>query len=115
LGAPETCLSDTLTAKLKLTLKELGHPHQPIPIHCDNATAVGISNGTVKQQRLRSMEMRHFYVCDQVRRKIYDVQYHPGLENLSDYNSKHFEVGHHLKVRPVYVHTCNSPYISHGQ
>ena len=97
---------------LKLTLEEFGHPQPPIPIHCDNATAVGIANDTVKKQRSRLMEMRCFYVCDQVCRKIYNVQYHPGLENLGDYNSKHFEVGHHLKVRPVYVHTRNSPLFS---
>ena len=31
-----------------LTLEELGHPQPPIPIHCDNATAAGIANGTIK-------------------------------------------------------------------
>jgi hypothetical protein len=40
-----------------LTLKELGHPQPKAPIHCDNATAAGIANNTVKRQWLRSMEM----------------------------------------------------------
>ena len=44
----------------RLTLAELGHPQPPTPIHCDNATAVGIVNNTVKKQRARSMEMRYF-------------------------------------------------------
>jgi hypothetical protein len=35
---------------LRLTLQELGHPQPPTPINCDNETAVGIYNGTVKQQ-----------------------------------------------------------------
>ncbi len=30
-----------------LTLKELGHPQPKTPIHCNNATAVGIANNTV--------------------------------------------------------------------
>jgi len=47
-----------------LTLEELGHPQPKTPIHCDNATAVGIANNTVKQQRSRSMEMIYFWVCD---------------------------------------------------
>ena len=47
-----------------LTLAELGHPQPPTPIHCDNATALGISNGTIKKQRSYSMEMQYFYVCD---------------------------------------------------
>ena len=84
---------------LKLTLKELGHPHPATPIHCDNTTMVGITNGTLKQQRSWSMEMRFFYMCDQVLlQKLFDVQYHPGLENLGDYSSKHHDAGHHIKV-----------------
>ena len=30
----------------------------PMPVHCDNLTATGIANDTVKKQRSRSMEMR---------------------------------------------------------
>jgi hypothetical protein len=33
-----------------MTLEELGHPQPKTPIHCDNATAVGIVNNTVKRQ-----------------------------------------------------------------
>jgi len=40
-----------------MTLEELGHPQPKTPVHCDNATAVGIANNTVKRQRSRSMEM----------------------------------------------------------
>ena len=35
---------------IKLTLEELGHPQDDVSTHCDNTTAVGIANGTVKQQ-----------------------------------------------------------------
>ena len=31
-----------------LTLKELGHPQPKTPVHCDNATTIGIANNTVK-------------------------------------------------------------------
>ena len=33
---------------IRLTLKEMGHPQPPTPIHVDNTTAVGIVNGTIK-------------------------------------------------------------------
>ena len=33
---------------IQLTLAELRHPQLPTPIHCDNATATGIANGTIK-------------------------------------------------------------------
>ena len=58
----------------RLILEELGHPQPPMPIHCDNETAVGIVNGTVKRQRSRMMEMRYFYACDQVEKGYFDVR-----------------------------------------
>ena len=42
------------------TLSDMGHPQPKTPVHCDNATAVGIGNNTIKRQRSRSMEMRFF-------------------------------------------------------
>ena len=39
-----------------LILEEMGHPQPPTPVHCDNKTATGIANGTVKKYRSRSME-----------------------------------------------------------
>jgi hypothetical protein len=44
----------------RLTLEELGHPQPKTPINCDNATAVGIANNTVKRQQSCSMEMQYF-------------------------------------------------------
>ncbi len=36
----------------KATLKDLGHPQPKIPVHCDNTTAVGITNNTIKQHEV---------------------------------------------------------------
>ena len=81
-------------------LEEMGHKQPPTPMHCDNVTATGIVNDTVKKQRSRSMEMRYFWITDQVDRKIYKVQWHPGQENLADYLTTHFESWHHITVIP---------------
>ena len=94
---------------IRLILQEMGHPQPPTPIHCDNATAVGIANNTVKRHRSRPMEMRYFYTCDQVEEGNFNVQWHPGLENLGDYSTKHHEASHHINVRPIYLHTKTSP------
>eukprot|EP00804_Cyclotella_cryptica_P023697 CCRYP_019320-RA/>CCRYP_019320-RA protein AED:0.37 eAED:0.35 QI:0/0/0/1/1/1/6/0/1607 len=56
----------------RLILEELGHHQPPTPIHCDNATATGIANDTIKKQRSRSMEMRFFWVTDQVQQRYFD-------------------------------------------
>jgi hypothetical protein len=35
----------------RLTLEEMGHPQPPTLVHCDNSTALGIANNSVKKQR----------------------------------------------------------------
>jgi hypothetical protein len=42
------------------TLADMGHLQPKTPVHCDNATAVGIANNTIKRQHSRSMEIRFF-------------------------------------------------------
>jgi len=59
------------------TLGDLGHPQPKMPVHCDNATAVGIANTTVKRQRSRAMEMRFFWIGDKVAQDMYQVAWHP--------------------------------------
>jgi hypothetical protein len=94
---------------IRLILQELGHPQPPTPIHCDNSTAAGIANNTVKRQRSRSMEMRYFWIADQVARHQFDVRWHPGQENMGDYHTKTHPTSHHVRVRPYYLHEANSP------
>jgi hypothetical protein len=94
---------------LRITLAEMGHPQPPTPIHCDNSTAVGIANDTVKRQRSRAMEMRYFWVTDQVTNKQILVSWHPGAENLGDYVTKQHNGKHHQTVRPLYTHQPRSP------
>jgi hypothetical protein len=94
---------------LKLTLEDLGHKQPTIPVHCNNATAVGIANNTIKWQRLRAMEMRYFWTCKKDAQNVYSFQWHPGTENLADYQSKNHPGTHHTAVRPYYLHEKNSP------
>ena len=55
------------------------------------------------------MEMRFFWVTDQVKNGSFNVLWHPGKENLADYFTKHFEAAHHISVRPWYLHNYHSP------
>jgi hypothetical protein len=72
---------------------------------------VGIASNTVKLQRSRLMEMWFFWVGDKVAQEMYDITWHPGMENLADYQSKHHIGSHHVAVRPYYLHQENSPRI----
>jgi hypothetical protein len=93
----------------RLTLNKMGHPQPKTPVHCDNATAVGIANNSMKQQCSRSKEMRFFWVGDMSAQGMYDITWHPRVENLADYQSKHHLGSHHVNVRPWYLHMENSP------
>ena len=93
----------------RLVLEELRHPQPATPVHCENSTAVSIANDTVKKQQSRAMEMRFFWITDQVLIGNFNVTWHPGQENLADYFTKHFDARHHQDVRPWYLHMDNSP------
>jgi hypothetical protein len=71
-----------------LTLAKMGHPQPKTPVHCNNATAVGIANNTIKRQRSWSMEMRYLWTCKKDAQGMYSYKWHPGQENLADYQSK---------------------------
>ena len=94
---------------IRLTLKEMGHPQPPTPIHVDNTTAVGIVNGTIKRQRSRAMNMRYFWLLCQEAQKVLTVRYHPGQENLGDMPTKHHNGAQTQRARPFYLQTRHSP------
>ena len=73
---------------LRLTLHKLVHPQLPTPTHVDNTTAVGIVNSTIKRQRSGAMNMRYFWLLCQEAQPILNVRYHPGQENLGNYQIK---------------------------
>ncbi len=70
---------------IRLILQELGHPQPATPIHCNNSTAAGIANNTVKCQQSCLMEMQYFWIADQVAHKQFNVKWHPRLVNMGDY------------------------------
>jgi hypothetical protein len=87
-----------------MTLEELGHPQPKTQVHCNNATAIGIINNTIKCQCSGLIEMRYFGVSDKVAQDSYHVKWHPGQENLANYQSKHHIGAHHQAVCPWYLH-----------
>jgi hypothetical protein len=87
----------------------MGHPQPKPPVHCNNATAVGIANNTIKRQHSRSTEMVLFWIGDKVAQEMYAQNWHLGQENLADYQSKHYLGSHHIAVRTGYLHMENSP------
>ena len=58
---------------MRLGLQEMGQPQPATTIHCFNMTATEIENDMIKKQCSRSMEMRFFWVTDQVKNGIMDM------------------------------------------
>ena len=95
---------------IRLTFEELGHPQPPTPMYCNNETAAGIANNTVKRQPSHSMEIRYFYIGNLVKHEIVNVKWHPGKENLADYASKHQDAKHNKTVQRLYLQYPKSPH-----
>jgi hypothetical protein len=90
---------------MRITLEELGHPQPATPLKTDNRTACGIMNGTVKQTRIKAMDMRYYWLRDRVRQKQFNVFWERGINNLADYPTKHHSGAHHRKVREIYLYS----------
>eukprot|EP00957_Ditylum_brightwellii_P080181 6098390-Ditylum_brightwellii.AAC.1 len=73
----------------------MGHPHPDTTIHCNNSTAVGIANQTIKQQCSRSMNMHFFLILHQIQQDNFSSKWHPGQETLADYPTKNHPAAHH--------------------
>jgi hypothetical protein len=71
----------------QLTLAEMGHPQPKTLMHCNNTTAISITNNSIKRQHSRSMEMQFFWVGDKIAQNLYGLSWHPRKENLADYQS----------------------------
>jgi hypothetical protein len=63
---------------LRTTLEEMGYPQPPTPVQTDNSTACGITNDNIKQQRLRAIDMRFYWIRDRVQQKQFNIYWAPG-------------------------------------
>ena len=54
-------------------------------------------------QRSKDTEMCYFYSRDQVEQESFNMKWHPGQENLGDYQNKNHMGKHHVHLRPVRV------------
>ena len=83
---------------IRTVLQEMGWPQPPTIVECDNTTAAGIANDTVKPKRR---------VRDRVRQGQFKFHWSPGNNNLADYFTKHFPPSYHTEIRPTYLHLAN--------
>jgi hypothetical protein len=70
----------------------------------DNTTVTGYSNGTIKEKRIKSIDMRFYWIKDRVKQGQFNVYWGLGYQNLADYFTKHHSPAHHKRMRDIYIH-----------
>ena len=86
-------------------LRELGHPQPATTIQVDNSTADGFANNTIKQKRLKAIDMRFYWIFNRTSQGQFLIYWQPGITNLGDYHTKHRSPAHHQLMLPTYLHT----------
>eukprot|EP00957_Ditylum_brightwellii_P189610 14433069-Ditylum_brightwellii.AAC.1 len=74
----------------------------------DNTTANGIVIDTIKQRRLRAIDMRFYWLKDQCKQGHFQVYWRPQDVNKGDYHTRHHPVTHHNNMRKQYLHEANN-------
>jgi hypothetical protein len=93
---------------MRQLLLELGHAQQqPTRITMDNSTADRFANQRTKLKRSKAMDMRFFWIQDKVQDGQFAIHWQHGEHNHADCFTKHHPTSHHIKMRPVYLHTSN--------
>ena len=87
-------------AAARITLEEMGHPQGKTNIICENETAVGITNKTVKHKMTKAMNMRFYCIRDRKAQNQFKIIWEPGeIVKVADYHSKHHPASHHKRMR----------------
>jgi hypothetical protein len=85
---------------LRNILQEMGYPQPPTIIVCDNTTAVGLANDSLKLKKSKFMDMRLHWIRDRVRQGQFNVQWHPAALNIADFFTKALPVHSHRAMMP---------------
>ena len=88
---------------LRNTIVEMGWPQPPLPVQCDKSTAIGITNKTMVNKMLESMDMRIWWLRCRYSQDHFRYYWAPGNQNLSDYSTKHHPPLYHLSHRPTHT------------
>ena len=93
---------------IRQALIEIGHPQLPTKMKTDNSTANGFANITIKEDKIKAIEMRfHWLKCREAQQQ-FQFYWAPGKANIADYFTKNHSPAHHKAVRSIYLHENNS-------
>ena len=88
---------------LRNTLIKMGLSQPLSPVQCDNYTATGVTNKTMVNKMLKSMDMRLWWLQCRYSQEHFRYYWAPGNQNLYDYSTKHHPHLYHLSHRPTHT------------
>ena len=83
----------------RAALEEMGHPQPPTPMQTDNSAAAAVVTKKIAPWRLKSMDMKHWWLRDHKTQKQFRFFLRPGAFHLGDYFTKHHPGPHHVQMR----------------
>ena len=87
----------------RAALEEMGYPQPPTPMQIDNSAAAVVVTKKVAPKRLKSMDMRHWWLRDREIQGQFRFFWRPGSFNLGDYFTKHHPGSHHVDMRKEFI------------
>eukprot|EP00804_Cyclotella_cryptica_P012453 CCRYP_010880-RA/>CCRYP_010880-RA protein AED:0.47 eAED:0.47 QI:0/0/0/1/0/0/2/0/147 len=88
---------------LRNSLVEMGWPQPQSPIQTDNTTAFGIANKTIITRKMKSMDMRLWWLCCRESQGQFRYFWGPGPTNYTDYPTKAHSDIYHKSMRPTHA------------
>eukprot|EP00804_Cyclotella_cryptica_P010308 CCRYP_012223-RA/>CCRYP_012223-RA protein AED:0.11 eAED:0.15 QI:0/0/0/1/0/0.5/2/0/935 len=88
---------------LQQSLIEMGWPQPKSPIQTDNTTALGVANKTIIAKRMKSMDMRLWWLRCRESQGQFRYFWGPGPNNLADYSSKAHPDIYYESQRPIHA------------
>eukprot|EP00804_Cyclotella_cryptica_P007026 CCRYP_007142-RA/>CCRYP_007142-RA protein AED:0.41 eAED:0.40 QI:0/0/0/0.5/1/1/2/0/156 len=85
---------------LRNSLKEMGWPQPKSPIQTDNTTALGVANKTIITKKIKSMDMRLWWLHCRKSQGQFHYYWAPGAHNHADYPTKAHPDIYHKSMHP---------------
>ena len=91
------------------TLIDLGHSQPRTPMQTDNATAHTLPTNKTLPKALNAMDMRFNWLRCHDAQGQFRYYWQPGMQNLTDYFTKHHPATHYRSVRPTILAAVDNP------
>ena len=80
----------------------MGHPQPPTPMQVDNTTAKRFIDGTLKEKRTKSIDMKHDWLKDRQQQSQFNFYWKQGKYNLADPFTKNLSAKDHSRLRKLF-------------